>query len=111
MKQDQMLLGDAAGLCFKSGNAVILRGGSEAKILIRLLQTALRGRIKISRISGRCSTTIVEDTSREVATEMMKLNDYIDVLIPRGGAGLIKAVVIMQQYLLLKLEQETVIYM
>ena len=76
---------DAAGLCFKSGNAVILRGGSEAINSNKAVTTALREGLK--------SVGLVEDTSREVATEMMKLNDYIDVLIPRGGAGLIKAVV------------------
>ena len=83
---------DAAGLCFKSGNAVILRGGSEAinsnKAVVRALIEGLK-----SVDLPENSIQLVEDTSREVATEMMKLNDYIDVLIPRGGAGLIQAVV------------------
>ena len=78
---------DAAGLCFKSGNAVILRGGSEAINSNKAVTTALREGLVEDAVQ------LVEDTSREVATEMMKLNDYIDVLIPRGGAGLIKAVV------------------
>ena len=83
---------DAAGLCFKSGNAVILRGGSEAinsnKAVVRALIEGLK-----SVNLPEDSIQLVEDTSREVATEMMKLNDYMDVLIPRGGAGLIQAVV------------------
>lgn len=83
---------DAAGLCFKVGNAVILRGGSEAinsnKAIVKVLREGLK-----SVGLPEDSIQLIEDTSREVATEMMKLNDYIDVLIPRGGAGLIQAVV------------------
>jgi len=82
---------DAAALCLKSGNAVILRGGSEAinsnKILVSVMQQALE----------ECGLPIgciqlVEDTSRQTATELMQLKEYLDLLIPRGGAGLIKAV-------------------
>ena len=83
---------DAAGLCFKSGNAVILRGGSEAINSNKAIAEALREGLKSAGLVED-AVQLVEDTSREVATEMMKLNDYIDVLIPRGGAGLIKAVV------------------
>ena len=83
---------DAAGLCFKSGNAVILRGGSEAINSNKAVTRALREGLKSVGLVED-AVQLVEDTSREVATEMMKLNDYIDVLIPRGGAGLIKAVV------------------
>ena len=83
---------DAAGLCFKAGSAVILRGGKEAiysnKAIVKVLIEALK-----SVNLPENSIQLIEDTSREVATEMMKLNKYIDVLIPRGGAGLIKAVV------------------
>ena len=83
---------DAAGLCFKAGSAVILRGGKEAiysnKAIVKVLIEAL----KSINLPENC-IQLVEDTSREVATEMMRLNEYIDVLIPRGGAGLIKAVV------------------
>lgn len=83
---------DAAGLCFKASNAVILRGGSEAinsnKAIVKVLREGLK-----SVGLPEDSIQLIEDTSREVATEMMKLNDYIDVLIPRGGAGLIQAVV------------------
>ena len=83
---------DAAGLCFKSGNAVILRGGSEAINSNKAIAEALREGLKSVGLVED-AVQLVEDTSREFATEMMKLNDYIDVLIPRGGAGLIKAVV------------------
>ena len=83
---------DAGALCLKSGNAAILRGGKEAihsnMILVNLMQRALE-------TSGFAKETIqlVKDTSREVSTQMMQANGYIDVLIPRGGAGLIQAVV------------------
>ncbi|MEG1287691.1 MAG: glutamate-5-semialdehyde dehydrogenase [Clostridium sp.] len=83
---------DAAGLCLKTGNAVILRGGKEAiNSNIAIIET-LREGLKEANLPED-AVQLVYDTSREVATEMMKLNDYIDVLIPRGGAGLIKAVV------------------
>ena len=83
---------DAFGLCFKTGNAVILRGGSEAinsnMKLVEIIQNALQSvGIPIEAVQ------LLEDTSRETAKEMMRLNKYIDVLIPRGGAGLIKTVV------------------
>lgn len=83
---------DAAALCFKAGNAVILRGGSDAinsnKALVGLMRTALE-----SAGADRNAVQLVEDTSREVANAMMKLNKYIDLLIPRGGGGLIRAVI------------------
>ena len=71
---------------------MILRGGSEAINSNKAVTTALREGLKSVGLVED-AVQLVEDTSREVATEMMKLNDYIDVLIPRGGAGLIKAVV------------------
>ena len=83
---------DAFGLCFKTGNAVILRGGSDAihsnLAIVHVIKEALRK-------EKLCQDLIllVEDTSRETVNEMMKLHDYIDVLIPRGGAGLIASVV------------------
>ncbi len=83
---------DAAGLCIKTGNAVILRGGKEAINSNMAIIKALREGLKEANLPED-AVQLVEDTSREIATEMMKLNDYIDVLIPRGGAGLIKAVV------------------
>ena len=83
---------DAAGLCLKSGNAVILRGASDAINSNKAVAKALVEGIKRSGLPEDC-VQLLEDTSRETATEMMRLNDYIDVLIPRGGAGLIKSVV------------------
>jgi len=83
---------DAAGLCLKTGNAVILRGGKEAINSNMAIIRALREGLKEADLPED-AVQLVEDTSREVATEMMRLNDYIDVLIPRGGAGLINAVV------------------
>ena len=83
---------DAAGLCLKAGNAVILRGSKDAvesnKKIVQVLQDALE-----MTTLGRDVVQLIEDTSREAAAEMMKLNKYIDVLIPRGGQGLISAVV------------------
>lgn len=83
---------DAAALCLKSGNAAILRGGKEAihsnMILMQLMQRAIE-----SCGFPRETVQLVEDTSREVSTAMMRANEYIDVLIPRGGAGLIQAIV------------------
>ena len=82
---------DAAGLCLKTGNAVILRGGSEAINSNKAVVAALTNGIERAGLP-KASVQLVEDTSREVATEMMRLNEFIDVLIPRGGAGLIQAV-------------------
>ncbi|API88216.1 glutamate-5-semialdehyde dehydrogenase [Marinilactibacillus sp. 15R] len=83
---------DAAGLCFKSGNVVILRGGKEAfhsnKAIVEVLQKGLE-----STTFPKEVIQLVEDTSRETARKMMQLNRYLDVLIPRGGANLIKTVV------------------
>ncbi|MEO5295881.1 glutamate-5-semialdehyde dehydrogenase [Enterococcus cecorum] len=82
---------DAASLCFKTGNAVILRGGKEAfysnQLLVAIMQSVLaQNDIHPGAIQ------FVDDISREVVQEMMYLNDYLDVLIPRGGAGLIQNV-------------------
>ncbi len=83
---------DAFGLCFKTGNAVILKGGSDAvfsnKAIVKVLGAALE----------ECGVTqeavqLIEDTDRSVTAAFMKLNKYVDVLIPRGGAGLIRSVV------------------
>ena len=83
---------DAAGLCLKTGNAVILRGGSDAINSNIAIVKALSDGIKEAGLP-EYSIQLIEDTSREVATEMMRLNEFIDVLIPRGGAGLIQSVV------------------
>ncbi|BCZ43957.1 gamma-glutamyl phosphate reductase [Clostridium gelidum] len=82
---------DAAGLCLKAGNATILRGGSEAINSNKAIIKALNSGIERAGLP-KASVQLVEDTSRDVATEMMRLNEFIDVLIPRGGAGLIQAV-------------------
>ncbi len=83
---------DAAALCLKGGSSVLLRGGSDAinsnKALVKIMQEALNG----SAIHPD-AIMLCEDTSRDSATKMMKLNEYLDVLIPRGGAALIKSVV------------------
>ena len=83
---------DAFGLCFKTGNAVILRGGSDAihsnLAIVHTIKEALR-----KEKLPQDLILLVEDTSRETVQQMMKLHDYIDVLIPRGGAGLISTVV------------------
>ena len=83
---------DAFGLCFKSGNAVILKGGSDAissnvAIVKRIQEGLERAGLPEDAVQ------LIEDTSRSTTREFMKLNEYVDVLIPRGGAGLIKTVV------------------
>ena len=83
---------DAAALCLKSGNVCVLRGGSDAIHSSKCLALFMRRALENSGITAD-AVLLVEDTSREVAAEMMKLNEHIDVLIPRGGAGLIKSVV------------------
>ncbi|MFT7829523.1 glutamate-5-semialdehyde dehydrogenase [Priestia megaterium] len=83
---------DAAGLCLKAGNAVILRGGSEAFYSNQAIVSILSQAAASAGLPEH-SVQLIEDTSRETALELMKLNEYIDVLIPRGGAGLIEAVV------------------
>lgn len=83
---------DAFSLCFKTGNAVILRGGSDAICSNEAITKVIRAALKESGMPED-AIGLVTDTSRETATKMMKLNQYIDVLIPRGGAGLIKNVV------------------
>ena len=81
---------DAAVLCLKSGNAVILRGGKEAFNSNRCLCSIMRSALaKVGLPEDLIQ--FVEDTSREVSNELMRCSDYIDVLIPRGGAGLIRA--------------------
>ena len=83
---------DAFGLCFKTGNAVILKGGKDAihsnKAIVKVLRMALA-----EKGFPEAAVTLIEDTSRETTTAFMKLREYVDVLIPRGSAGLIRAVV------------------
>lgn len=83
---------DAFGLCFKTGNVVVLKGGSDAIhsniALVRVIKRALL----VCGIPGE-TVSLIEDTSRETAAAFMRMNGYVDVLIPRGGAGLIQTVV------------------
>ena len=83
---------DAFGLCFKTGNAVILKGGKDAihsnMAIVKVLHLALQ-----EKGFPEAAVTLIEDTSRETTTAFMKLREYVDVLIPRGSAGLIRAVV------------------
>ena len=83
---------DTAVLCLKASNAVVLRGGSDAFCSNKILSDIMRASLEKNGLSPDC-VCFVEDTSRETATELMKKNEYLDVLIPRGGAGLIKSVV------------------
>ena len=83
---------DAFALCFKTGNVVILKGGSDAiHSNIAIVETIRKALAKESIPEQAIS--LIEDTSRETAAAFMKMNEYVDVLIPRGGAGLIRAVV------------------
>lgn len=83
---------DAFGLCFKTGNVVVLKGGSDAIHSNMAIVKSIR---QVLKEFGACEDAVqlIEDTSRETTTAFMKMNQYIDVLIPRGGAGLICAVV------------------
>ena len=83
---------DAFGLCLKAGSAVILRGGKEAFKTNHAVVNAIRSALAAEGLPEDC-VQMVHDTSRETANEMMRLNGYLDVLIPRGGAGLINSVV------------------
>ena len=83
---------DAFGLCFKSGNAVILKGGSDAICSNMAITQCLRAGLSQAGLPED-AVQLIEDTNRETVRNMMRLNQYIDVLIPRGGAGLIRTVV------------------
>ena len=83
---------DAFALCFKTGNAAILRGGSDALCSNQVIVSIIRKALKECNLCED-AVILIEDTSRETAKEFMRLNQYVDVLIPRGGASLIKTVV------------------
>ena len=83
---------DAAALCMKAGSAVILRGGKEAINSNTAIAEVMRDAIESAGLPRDC-VQLITDTTRQSATELMQLTDYLDVLIPRGGAGLIKSVV------------------
>lgn len=82
---------DAATLCLKTGNAVILRGGKEAYNSNKCICNIMRDAVEKAGFP-KDIIQFVDDTTREVTTELMKCNKYLDLLIPRGGAGLIRAV-------------------
>lgn len=83
---------DAAALCLKSGNTVILRGGKEAINSNKAMAEVMREAVENAGLPADC-IQLIEKTDRETASELMKLNEYVDVLIPRGGKGLIQSVV------------------
>lgn len=83
---------DAFGLCFKTGNAVVLKGGSDAmesnKIIVGILRNVLK-----EHLINPDGLLLLEETDRKITADFMKMDQYIDVLIPRGGAGLIQSVI------------------
>ena len=83
---------DAFGLCFKTGNSVILRGGSDAIHSNKAIVKVIRDGLAKEKLPAD-AVLLLEDTDRAAVTEMMRMKEYIDVLIPRGGAGLIASVV------------------
>jgi glutamate-5-semialdehyde dehydrogenase len=83
---------DAGSLCLKAGNAVLLRGSTTALHSNKALVKVMRNALAESKIPAD-AVQLLEDTSRETASQMFKLNQYLDVLIPRGGAGLIQSVI------------------
>ncbi len=83
---------DAAAICLKAGNSVILKGGKEAINSNKAIATVMRAAAAESGLPEDC-IILIENISRQAATELMKLNGYVDLLIPRGGAGLIRSVV------------------
>ncbi len=83
---------DAFGLCFKTGNAVILKGGRDAVNSNTAITEVIREALKVKKITAD-AIQLIGDNDRAVTTAFMKLKQYVDVLIPRGGAGLIRAVV------------------
>ena len=83
---------DAAAICLKAGNSVILKGGKEAINSNKAVATVMRNALAESGLPEDC-IILIDNISREAATELMRLNGYVDLLIPRGGAGLIRSVV------------------
>lgn len=83
---------DAAAICLKAGNSVILKGGKEAINSNKAIATVMRAAAAESGLPEDC-IILIENISRQATTELMKLNGYVDLLIPRGGAGLIRSVV------------------
>ncbi len=83
---------DAAAICLKAGNSVILKGGKEAINSNKAITAVMRNALAESGLPEDC-IILIDNISREATTELMRLNGYVDLLIPRGGAGLIKSVV------------------
>lgn len=83
---------DAAAICLKAGNSVILKGGKEAINSNKAIAGVMRAALAESGLPEDC-IILIENISRQAATELMRLNGYVDLLIPRGGAGLIRSVV------------------
>jgi glutamate-5-semialdehyde dehydrogenase len=83
---------DAFGLCFKAGSAVILKGGKEAVRSNKAIAGVFRKTLEENGLNPDMAQ-LIEDTSREAAQALMRLSGYVDLLVPRGGAGLIKSVV------------------
>lgn len=83
---------DAFGLCFKTGNVVILKGGSDAIHSNKAIVECIRESLREQEVTED-AIQLITDTSRETAAEFMKMNRYVDVLIPRGGRGLIQTVI------------------
>nr|WP_317300720.1 glutamate-5-semialdehyde dehydrogenase [Allobaculum stercoricanis] len=83
---------DVFALCFKSGNATILKGGKDAACSNLAIVTVLQQALRQAGITEH-AVQLLEDNSRETSRELMRCHDYVDVLIPRGGAGLIRSVI------------------
>lgn len=83
---------DAFGLCFKSGNAVILKGGSDAIFSNMAITGVIRSALERAGITSD-ALQLIESTDREITRQFMRMKEYVDLLIPRGGAGLIRSVV------------------
>ena len=83
---------DAFGLCFKTGNAVILKGGSDAINSNKKIVEVIRNTVENAGVTAE-AVQLIESTDRETTTKFMRMNRYVDLLIPRGSAGLIKATV------------------
>ena len=83
---------DAAAICLKAGNSVILKGGKEAINSNKAIATVMRSALAEAGLPEDC-IILIENISRQATTELMRLNGYVDLLIPRGGAGLIRSVV------------------
>lgn len=101
---------DAAALCLKTGNAVVLRGGKEAINTNRILVKLMREAIESAGICGD-AVQLVDDTSREGTNELLCMRGYIDALIPRGGKGLIRSVVENARVPVIEQVQETATFM